>query len=172
MLDEPVSGADALRASHPRQPRPRPAGRGWEHEVDSNQGIRRLTPPDKPSVKLSSASRLMADLPAWPGDLRQRRALMPVLPLRLRSDRFRAVGLSSPSLDGGFEEFRGDRPSRTSSSATRCRDCSSPPAPPPGPGAATPPGPRVPHTAADPPHRAHPDTTATCGPRLAPPALA
>jgi hypothetical protein len=38
-------------------------------------------------------------------------------PLRFRSDR--GVGLASPSLEGGLEEFRGDYASRASSSATR-----------------------------------------------------
>jgi hypothetical protein len=29
-------------------------------------------------------------------------------PVRFRNDRFRGGGLTSPSLEGGFEEFRGD----------------------------------------------------------------
>src|SRR6266566_7022092 len=44
-------------------------------------------------------------------------------PLFFRSDRGRGGGLSSPSLDGGFEEFRGVCLSRASSSAIRSRAC-------------------------------------------------
>jgi hypothetical protein len=53
-------------------------------------------------------------LPVRPGHLGQRAALMPVLaaglrPVFFRSDRGRGRGgdLSSPSLDGGLDEFRG-----------------------------------------------------------------
>jgi hypothetical protein len=53
-------------------------------------------------------------LPVRPGHLGQRAALMPVLaaglrPVCFRSDRGRGRGgdLSSPSLDGGLDEFRG-----------------------------------------------------------------
>ena len=45
-------------------------------------------------------------------------------PLLFRSDR-RGGGLSSPSLDGGLDEFRGVCLSRASSSAIRSRACAS-----------------------------------------------
>ena len=66
----------------------------------------------------------MAHLPVRPGHLRQRRALVPCScppgsrPLLFRSDR-RGGGLSSPSLDGGLEEFRGVCLTRASRSAIR-----------------------------------------------------
>ena len=72
----------------------------------------------------------MPHLPVRPGHLRQRRALMPVLPARLAAAFLpqrprRGGGLPSPSLDGGLEEFRGVCFSRASSSAIRSRACAS-----------------------------------------------
>ncbi|HEX9542299.1 MAG TPA: hypothetical protein VGA04_29590 [Streptosporangiaceae bacterium] len=46
-------------------------------------------------------------------------------PVFFRSDRCRGVGLPNPSLEGGFEEFRGVCPSRASSSAIRSCACPS-----------------------------------------------
>ena len=68
-------------------------------------------PSPQPGTAPGAAGRLMAHLPVRPGHLRQRRALVPscppgLRPLLFRSDR-RGGGLSSPSLDGGLEEFRG-----------------------------------------------------------------
>ncbi len=81
-----------------------------------------LHPGDRPARQASPAAAaaggLMPQVPVRPGHLRQRPALMPVLPARLapvffRSDR--GGGLSSPSLDGGLDEFRGVCLSRASS---------------------------------------------------------
>jgi hypothetical protein len=70
----------------------------------------------------------MADFPVRPGHLRQRLALMPSCPPGLRRVFFRndrGVGLASPSLEGGWEEFRGVCFSRASRSAIRSRARSS-----------------------------------------------
>ena len=135
-----------------------------------------LHPGDRPSRQArpapAAAGRLMAHLPVRPGHLRQRRALMPVLPARLAAallpQRPRlGGGLPSPSLDGGLEEFRGVCLSRASSSAIRSRACASsrPPAPAqpatrPAPRAARPPARPAPHPRNQRHHQAHPDTTA------------
>jgi hypothetical protein len=79
-------------------------------------------PPRQASPAAAAAGRLMAHLPVWPGHLCQRAALMPscppgVRPLFFGSDRGLGGGLSSPSLDGGLDEFRGVCLSRASSSA-------------------------------------------------------
>ena len=65
----------------------------------------------------------MPDLIAGPGDLRQCRALMPVLaagrPVFFRSDRGFGPPLDSPSADGGCEEFFDVRLTCASSPAIR-----------------------------------------------------
>ena len=92
-----------------------------------------LHPGDRPARQASPATAaaggLMPQLPVRPGHLRQRTALMPVLPARLAAGLFpqrsRGGGLPSPSLDGGLDELRGVCLSRASSSAIRSRACAS-----------------------------------------------
>ena len=92
-LPAPAFPLDQLMLSH--------RDRGFGQVED----LAALHPGDRPARKARTAppaaARLMAELPVRPGRLRQRRALMPVLPARLaaalfRSDRGRGGGLPSP----------------------------------------------------------------------------
>lgn len=132
-----------------------------------------LHPGDRPPGQARPApcatARRVPQLPVRPGHLGQRAALMPVLaaglrPVFFRSDRGRGRGgdLSSPSLDGGPDEFRG-----LCSAAPQAQRSAPGPAPgPPAPAPAQPatrPAPRaappLPHQRNQHYHRPHLDVT-------------
>jgi hypothetical protein len=91
-----------------------------------------LHPGDRPRGQArpapSAAARLVPQLPVRPGHLGSVLPSCPSWPPGLRpvfsrSDCGRGGGLSSPSLDGGLDEFRGLCLSRASISAIRSRAC-------------------------------------------------
>jgi hypothetical protein len=85
-------------------------------------------PPGQARPAPSAAARLVSQLPVRPGHLGSVLPSCPswppgLRPVFFRSDCGRGGGLSSPSLDGGLDEFRGLCLSRASSSAIRSRAC-------------------------------------------------
>jgi hypothetical protein len=132
-------------------------------------------PGDRPARQASpaaaAAGRLMPQLPVRPGHLRQRIALMPVLPARLAAGllpqrprrrlappRWTAAGMSSAASASAGPQAQRSAPG----------PAPAPQAPgpaqlvtPPAPSAARPPARPAPHLRNHPHHQAHPDATTT-----------